>query len=76
VAGPSSTLRPADPSDLVEALSFALRYDGRKRVHHADALMGRIVAERLVQHLERAGFVVMKKTGGEAPSTSGMPTPG
>jgi hypothetical protein len=71
-----STLRPADPANLVEALFFALRYDGRKRVHHADSIMARIVAERLVQHLERAGYVVMRKPGGGAPATSGMPTPG
>jgi hypothetical protein len=38
--------------------------------------MAWIVAERQVQHLERAGYVVMRKPGGGAPATSGMPTPG
>jgi hypothetical protein len=72
---PSTPLRPADPSDVIETLSFALRYDGRKRVHHADAVIARIVAERLIAHLEQSGFVVMKKSDGAAPTTSGMPAP-
>ncbi len=54
-------LRPATPDEIAETLSFALRYDGRRRVHHADATMARITAERLVAHLERSGFVVMKE---------------
>ena len=45
---------------------FALKFEGRKRIHDADELMSEIVAKRLVRHLERAGSVVMKKppTGG------------
>ena len=54
-------LTPADPSDLASALAFALRFHGRKRVHNADELMAEIVARRLIEHLERAGFVVMKR---------------
>ena len=54
-------LTPADPSDLADALAFALRYQGRKRVHNADEIMSEIVAKRLVAHLERSGFVVMKR---------------
>ena len=52
---------PADPSDLADALAYALRYQGRKRVHNADEIMAEIVAKRLVKHLQRAGFVVMKR---------------
>ena len=37
------------------------RFQGRKRVHNADEIMAEIVAKRLVQHLERAGFVIMKR---------------
>jgi hypothetical protein len=48
-------------SDLADALAFALRYQGRKRVHKADEMMSKIVAKRLVEHLERDGFVVMKR---------------
>jgi hypothetical protein len=56
----SDRLTPATPDDLVDALAFALRFDGRKRKHDAAEIMARIVAERLVEHLERSGFVVMK----------------
>jgi hypothetical protein len=35
-------LRPASPDEIAEALSFALRYEGRKRVNHADTMMARI----------------------------------
>ena len=41
--------------------AFALRFQGRKRVHNADELMSEIVAKRLVEHLVRAGFAVMKR---------------
>jgi hypothetical protein len=47
-------LTPADPS-------YALRFQGRKRVQNADEIMAEIVAKRLVEHLEPAGFVVMKR---------------
>ena len=64
-------LIPADPSDLAAALAYALRYQGRKPVHNADEIMAEIVAKRLVEHLERAGFVVMKR-----PPTVGAPALG
>jgi hypothetical protein len=35
--------------------------EGRKRVHNADEHMAAIAAERVVRHLERAGFVVMQR---------------
>ena len=57
----ANKLTPADPSDLADALAFALRFQGRKRVHNSDEIMAEIVAKRLVEHLERAGFVVMKR---------------
>ena len=63
-------LRPATTGELQESLSFALRYEGRKRVHHADDVMARITAERLVRHLERSGYVLMKRPDAAAPSTS------
>lgn len=58
---PTERLAPAEPDDLAAALAFALRHSGRKRVHNADEIMAEIVAKRLVEHLERAGFVVMKR---------------
>jgi len=51
----------ATPDDLADALAFALRFDGRKRKNDAGEFMAAIVAKRLVEHLERAGFVIMKK---------------
>jgi hypothetical protein len=54
-------LTPADPRDLADAVAFALRFEGRRRVHSADEYTAAIAAERVVRHLERAGFVVMKK---------------
>lgn len=68
-------LRPASPQEIEESLCFALRFAGRKRVHHADEVMARITAERLVEHLERSGYVLMKKPGRAAPSTSGHSHP-
>ena len=61
MADPADRLTPATPEDLAAALPFALRFQGRKRVHNADEIMAEIVAKRLVEHLERAGFVVMKR---------------
>ena len=56
-----NALTPATAEDAADGLAFALRFDGRKRVHNADEIMSEIVAKRLVEHLERAGFVVMKR---------------
>ncbi len=64
----------ASRDDLANALAFALRFEGRKRVHNADEIMAQIVAKRLVDHLERSGFVVMKRPpiGGGAALAEGM----
>lgn len=66
---PDEKLTPADPADLAASLAFALKFEGRKRWHDADALMADIVAQRLVRYLERARYVVMKRPpiGGSAP---------
>jgi hypothetical protein len=58
---PDDKLSPASPEDIADTLAFALRYSGRKRTHNADELMSEIVAKRLVEHLQRSGFVVMKR---------------
>ncbi|MGA2494265.1 MAG: hypothetical protein ABSF67_15185 [Roseiarcus sp.] len=57
-------LMPAAPDDLADALAFALCFDGRKRKRDSGEIMAAIVARRLVEHLERAGLVVMKKPPG------------
>jgi hypothetical protein len=58
---PDSNLRPATRDELLQSLSFALRFDGRKRHHRADDAMAQITAEHLAKHIEGSGFVVMKK---------------
>ena len=63
-------LRPATPEEIADSLAFSLRFEGRKRVHHADDMMARITAERLVRHLEASGFVLMKRPGAAAPSAT------
>ena len=40
--------RPADAEEIEQSLFYALHWDGRKRVRHADDAMARIIAERLV----------------------------
>jgi len=64
-------LREASVEEIVESLAFALRYEGRKRVYHADETMARITADRLVRHLAEAGFVLMRRGGGAAISDGG-----
>ena len=67
-------LLPASADDLANALAYALRYNGRKRVHTGDEMMARITAERLIAHLEQAGFVVMKRPPAQLHSNSGHAT--
>jgi hypothetical protein len=61
MTNPSELLAQASAEELADAIAFALRFQGRKRVHNADEIMAEIVARRLVAHLERAGFVLMKR---------------
>jgi hypothetical protein len=63
-------LHPASADEIADSLSYALRFDGRKRVHQADEAMARITAERLVRHLERCGYVLMRRPETAAPSTT------
>jgi hypothetical protein len=65
------SLHPATPDEIATALSFALQFEGRKRVHQADDAMARITAARLVRHLERSGFVLMKRPPAAPPTTAG-----
>ncbi len=61
-------LRPATAEEIADSIAFALRYEGRKRVAHADEMMARITADRLVRHLRGSGFVVMREPGARAPT--------
>ena len=71
-------LSPAEPQDLAESIAFALLFSGRKRVHDSDKYMAAIVADRVVRHLEGAGFVVMKRppVGGAGDNPGRRGTPG
>jgi hypothetical protein len=71
---PALPLGSADPAEVADALAYALRYDGNRRVHHADDVMARITAEYLIRHLVQAGFVVMRTPPGAAPTTTHMPS--
>ena len=55
---PTERLTPASRDDLANALAFALLFEGRRRKNDADEMLAK---KRLVDHLERAGFVVMKR---------------
>ena len=69
VTQPYDKLTPADPHDIAGSIAFALLFSGKKRVQDSDRLMASIVAERIVTHLNRCGFVISKKPpiGGSAP---------
>jgi hypothetical protein len=54
-------LRPVPDGELVDALAYCLQFEGRKRVHHADEIIARAMAARLMRAMERAGLVVLKK---------------
>jgi hypothetical protein len=70
-------LSPADPIDIADSIAFASLFSGRQRVRDSDKYMAAIAADRIVQHLERAGFVVMKRPpsggGGDNPGRTGIP---
>ena len=53
---PAQGLPFAAAEDVADALAYKAQ-----AVHDADKIMSAIVAKQLVEHLERSGFVVMKK---------------
>jgi hypothetical protein len=67
ISGLCPNRRPATPDEIAKTLSSALRYDGRHRVRMADDAMAGITAERLVERLQRSGFVLMKRPPARAP---------
>ena len=48
--------RFTSPQEVATTLAFALRYEGRKRVNHADEIMAQITADRLVHYLAESGL--------------------
>jgi hypothetical protein len=65
-----SKLRPATPEEIAEALSFALRFDGRRPFAQSSSLMAQITAVHLVRHLQRCGFQLMRTPDARAPSAT------
>lgn len=57
-------LGPASRSDLEQAIAFALQFRGRKRIRTAGDIMATLTAERIAEHLEDSGFVIMRKPPG------------
>ncbi|MBW6397020.1 hypothetical protein KPL78_04130 [Roseomonas sp. HJA6] len=67
----TASLAPASPGEVAESLAYALRFDERGRPRSGGwEFAAAIAAERLVEHLERAGFVVLKRRTG-APHSAG-----
>ncbi|NMJ42806.1 hypothetical protein GWK16_16290 [Roseomonas sp. JC162] len=61
VPAASAGLMPASPAEVAQSLAYALRYDERGKARAAGLeLIAAIAAERLVEHLQRSGFVVLK----------------
>ncbi len=58
---PPASLRPATREELAEALAYSLAWRRGKRHRHGERLAFQLAAEMMVEHLELAGFVVMKK---------------
>ena len=62
-------LRPATRDEITQALGYALQFNRSGKAHrHAASDMARIAADVLAEHLELAGFVVMKKPPAQAPA--------
>jgi hypothetical protein len=55
------TLTQATVADLTRTLAHALQFDGRKQFKVSHEMMAKITAAHLVECLERAGFVVMRR---------------
>lgn len=54
---PDPKLTIADPKDLSDTLSSALRFEGKRRYNDSDRLNADIVAKRLVRYLDKAGYM-------------------
>ena len=54
-------LTPASHDDIRIALAMALTDGRRREKSNAAEVMARVVAERIVDYLDKAGFVVMRK---------------
>ena len=71
----TDSLKPATTSEVADALTRAVLCDGKRLVHDADLIIGRVTAAGLVEHLRDAGFMIVKTRGGALPGESGMAVP-
>ncbi len=60
-------LRPATAEEIAERCPSRSAMTAAGGGRTADDAMARITAERLVEHLERSGFVLMKRPPARAP---------
>ena len=58
--------RPATRDELTQSRSFALRFNGEKRVHSADETTARLTAVRLVEHYGAVGLRGHAQAGAQA----------
>jgi hypothetical protein len=62
----------ATPQEIADALAYALRFDDRgKPRRNGWDFVASLAAERLTEHLQRAGFVVLRSQPGRLPHTVG-----
>ncbi len=61
-------LRPADRTELLHSLSYALRYGRTTNRQERDDLIARLAAQQVLDHLEHSNYVVMQKPPARAPS--------
>ena len=61
---PPDELIPASAEEIATALAHALRFDARGKARRGGGdLAASLAAERLVEHLQRSGFVLMRNRG-------------
>lgn len=61
----------ATAKDIAESLAYGLRFNRGKRTRQADDIMADIAARRLVEHLQRCGFVLMRWLSFPSPTARG-----
>jgi len=63
-------LVPASEAELAAALTYALRFDARGKARRGGGdLAASLAGERLVEHLRRSGFVLMRTRADRPHST-------
>jgi hypothetical protein len=69
-------LLPVTEEDVADSISFALRFNGRKRFRGGDEFMAHLTAKHVVEHLRLHGYVFMTRSVQTADlSRAGMKNP-